>query len=619
MLKEDITFQEIVDERSLIPIASGIYIFKDKNSEVLYIGKAINLRNRLNNYITGSDDRENVKLLLPQIQFVQFIVTENDRQSIILEADFIRKFKPKYNIRLKDDKSSLYIKIDKNSQWPRLVTCRNKDDDSLYIGPFAFAYELRQLLEVIRKTIPLRTCTDQILRNRVRPCMEYEIGQCCAPCCLDVDKHEYDEYISEAIKILNGNNKEVRDSLQMQMENYSETLQYEKAATIRDRIDVLDTIASDKVLFSPSDSITYDVCSIIREGEMAEISILRIVNGRIAQSKSFGHKNVVDDTDELLYSFIFQYYMQIKEMPDQLVIGQSSDYQPELQEFLTEKKGRKVEVVVPQRGAKKRMLDLASYNARTGFNLRFREEERTNIALKDLCEALNLSQVPRVIDCVDISHIQGVATIGAVVRYVNGKWDKEKYRVYNLSCEGKPDDFAGMREVMQRHLTRNGEEGNLCDLYLIDGGPAQLSQVLKVREDLGLQSPEMAGIAKARRKYIGTEIDDKHERLFSEEYGKPVVLKEGTSLYRLVTTIRNEAHRFAITAHRKRRKNRQYKSSLEGIAGIGPARRKELLRVFGSIKSLKNADAEEIASRTSLNINLAQRVYDKLHINEFES
>lgn len=604
-----------------VPEQPGVYLMKAADGEVIYVGKAKMLRSRVRSYFSGGDERHSVQFLLDRIRSLETIVTEDERQALLLEADLIRKYKPRYNIRLKDDKAYLLVRVNWETEWPRLELVRSEEEDGAqYIGPFPFGYELRTMLELIKRAVPLRTCTDHTLRNRVRPCIEYQIKRCSGPCCLPVDREEYLHWVKQAIEMLQGKNSVVAEELQTEMERASEELRFEDAADIRDRLEVLERFKADntQVLFGDS---SQDAFGIYREGARVEVSLLMVRRGRLFESKSFGFDQAASPDEEIIGSILSQYYGAGPEIPQDVLLPIDTGDIDVRAELLSERRGKKVNLLVPKIGAKARLLALALSNAKENFQARFSEQDFSDVISRALAEELQLEEVPRVIECVDVSHFQGGSTVASVVSFKDGKPDKTRYRHFILTQEGKPDDFASMREVVTRHLSRGAEENTLPDLLVVDGGPAQLSQAIGVQKELGLQRPYIVGLAKKRidrvpyrahQKTLERARSRRPERIFRDKEKEPLVLPPESEALHLLERLRDEAHRFAISFHRKRRSKKVFESALENIQGVGPKRRKELLKTFGSIKGIENADPEDISSRCNVPIALSKRIVETL-------
>lgn len=602
-----------------LPDKPGVYIMRGESGEILYIGKAKHLRNRVRSYFSGSDDRRSVPFLLEQAITIETLVTEDERQAIILEADLIRKHKPHYNIRLKDDRAHIVVRIDESADWPRIELVRKvKEDGARYIGPFTFSYELRTLLEVMQRVIPLRTCSDRVLHNRVRPCLEHQIKRCCAPCCLPVDRLYYSGLLEQATSILQGNVEAVVASLEFDMAHASEELRFEDAAECRDRIQILRKIQQERSE-NKYGVESYDVFGIYREGGNAELSILQVRDGRLFDSKTFGFSNVQILDRDLLSSALIQFYRGDTFTPQTVLLPVQLEEVKALEEVLSERGEKKVYIEFPQRGPKRSLLELATTNAKENFEARFSQldkQERVMMALRD---QFDLIDAPRLVECVDVSHFQGGQTVGVVTCFRDLKPDKSRYRSFHLS-QDQPDDFASMHELVRRHLSRQAEENTVADLLVIDGGKAQLEMALRARAELGLEQPQIVSLAKKRletAQYRSVRSGKrKPERVYLEGVEVPVVLDPRSEVLQFLERLRDETHRSAVQFHRKTRSRRNFKSVLDDIPGIGPQRKELLLREFGSLERLKKASVEELIGRAKLPKPLAERVIRLLHSTE---
>ena len=599
---------------SRFPNSPGVYLMKDRQGSVIYVGKAKNLKSRVKSYFNGTDERYNVQYLLTHVRHIETISTVDERQAIFLEMDLIHKHKPRYNIRLKDDKAPFLVRIDMTADWPRLELVRRRfNGAATYIGPFPHTFELRALLEVIKNAIPLRSCPDRVLHNRVRPCLEYQIKRCLGPCCLEVDEKHYRALLEQAVAVLEGRNEEVAEQLRREMIKTSEELRFEDAAVIRDRLAIIERIKTDQNEVSYSKVEGLDAFGYYREGTSVEVSVVQVRYGRIAGGESYGFSDVIIEDRDVLEAVLEQFYDRGREIPEEIVLP--DELSEGLIDLLREKREGSLSCFVPQRGTKFRLLELALNNARENFFTRFAGNRHGDDACRALQKELQLEQVPRVIECVDISHFQGASTVASAVCFRDGAPDKNRYRHFHLSQQGKPDDFASMREVVMRHLSRQAEEGNLPDLLVVDGGPQQLVQALHVRAELGLSDLKIIGLAKKRSR--GTfsyrlertkRISAKPERVFMSPDEPPIILKPGSAELNLLEQIRDEAHRFAITFHRKIRSDNNFRSFLDGIPGIGPERKKAILRIYSSSKRVMGATPEELSAKCGLPINLAERV-----------
>lgn len=613
-----------------LPTKSGVYIMKDKSGGVLYIGKAKNIKARVSSYFKGGDGRYSVEFLVQLVADIETLITEDERQALVLESDLIKKFKPRYNVRLKDDKAYLVVRVDMAHEWPRIeVVRRIVDDGARYFGPFPFGYEIRTMLDIIKRTLLLRTCSDRVLRNRVRPCLEYQIKRCSAPCCIEVSKAQYLTWVEQAIAILEGKVEHVCDVLEGEMITASNNMRFEDAASLRDRIEILKKIANTKPRYAASAG-SRDGIGMVREGSRVEFSVLLVRHGRLCESKSYGFTDVNIPNDELLSAFLGQYYSDYARIPDEILLPFRVDDLDVRQEYLSDICDSSVVINVPKRGHKAKLVELAISNARENFNARFSgiENEQLLIALQ---RELGMAELPRTIECVDVSHLHGTDTVASVVVFQDGRSDKSRYRHFRLG-KHSGDDFAAMREVVKRHLLSLIEEGKQSDLFVVDGGPGQLAQAMRVRSELGLSAPFMIGLAKHRSVEFGLRVglknkrkfakvaksaelkpsEEKPERIYIEESLRPVVLNQHSDALLLLQRVRDEAHRFAVRFQRHTRAMSISKSALDSIQGVGHKRRRLLLREFKSISNIKNATVKELHEKCNIPTNLAERIIEKL-------
>ena len=594
------------------PRLPGVYLMKNRAGEVIYVGKAKDLRARVRTYFLGGDGRRQIAYLLQRVQAVEKIVTATEQQALVLERDLIAKYKPRYNIRLKDDSAFLSIRIDEHAAWPRLELVRTRENGGArYFGPYSFSYELRSMLEIIKRVVPLRTCADTVLYNRQRPCLEYQIKRCAGPCCLAADREQYRRWVRQAVSILEGRTDTLADELTAQMEKASAELRFEDAAALRDRLNVLTNFKAGAALVS-SRGEARDVFALYREERLAALSVIKVRGGRVADSSNFSFEEVAVEDAEVLEGALLQFYERGREVPEEIVVPIELINQSMISEALSAKRKAAVEIIVPERGIKARLLDLAQLNAREHFVAVFDAETRYKELARELAVKLRLKQVPRRIECVDISNLQGSDIVGALVSFYDGVADKSAYRTYTISQEGKADDFAAISEVVGRRLESGTRDGALPDLLLIDGGPGQLAMALEARDVLGVEL-EMAAIAKLRVEpdVRSAEITKKPERMYLEGEKAPLELAPADETTRFLQRVRDEVHRFVIGFHRRRRAGRVFRSVLDEIPGVGPERRARLLRTFGSLQHIAEASLEEVAKAGRMPKGLAARVLER--------
>jgi excinuclease ABC subunit C len=595
------------------PTLPGVYLMRDREGVVIYVGKAKDLRSRVRSYFNGADERAQIQFLMSRVLTIDTVLTDSEQHALALERDLIAQHKPRYNIKLKDDRSYLSIRIDMRSEWPRLQVVRKIErDGALYFGPYTFSHELRTLLDTVKRVVPLRTCADTVLRNRTRPCLEYQIKRCAGPCCLPVDPEQYRLWLKQAIAILEGKADNVERELLGLMERAAEGLRFEEAAAIRDRLDVLRNTGKVQQLASPQ-AEDRDVFALHEADGHAVLSVLRVRLGRMAESNNFSFPDVAIPAAEVLEGAITQFYQGGRDIPDELVLPFEFENLPMVLEGLSANRDRKVRAVVPERGLKARIMSLAALNAQQHFIATFQAEARYQTVARAFAALIQLRQVPRRIECLDISNLQGSDIVGAIVTFADGSPDKGAYKRYKISFQEKPDDFAAVHEVVTRRLTRGKEEGNLPDLMIIDGGPGQLRKAHEARDALGVEL-EIISLAKMRtvRDAFATEVESTQERIYRSPDEEPIQLQTGAEVTRFVQRIRDEAHRFVITFHRDRRSKRVFRSALDDIAGVGPERRGRLLRGFGTVEAMKAVPVAEIAKIGRMPLPLAQKILDKL-------
>lgn len=590
------------------PKEPGVYIMKDEVGTVIYVGKAKSLNTRIKSYFReAGDGRYQVKFLMKRVSDIEFILSATEEQAFILERDLINKYKPRYNIRLKDDKAYLSIRIDENAKWPRLeLTRKVLDDGAKYFGPYTSSYELRTLLDIINKSIPLRTCRDTVLKQRTRPCLEYQIKRCVAPCCLEVDRVEYDNLLKQAVKVLEGKSEELVQVLEEKMELASAELRFEDAANYRDRVEILKSFKNSTEFISTG-AEHRDVFAIYRDERFACLSVLNVRFGRIANNTNYVLKDLEVDDEAVIHASISQYYSDGKDLPEEVIVPLVPEEEELLLLSLKNIAKRKVEITVPKQGLKYRLLKLALLNAKEHYTNTFNIDDIRLACAKKLAKLLKLENIPRRIECIDISNFQGSDIVGAVVSYKDGVKEKDSYKRYKISFQDKPDDFKAIYEVVFRRLKQAFKDGDQPDLLLIDGGKGQLQAALKARDELGMVQ-DIASIAKIRKKDKKGKIVSKPERLFREGANEPIVLEANDALTNFVAGIRDEVHRFVITFHRTTRSKRVFSSELDSIPGIGPERKKRLLRIFKSVDNIKVQDAQTLATKAKMPLGLMEKV-----------
>ncbi|MCB9112509.1 MAG: excinuclease ABC subunit UvrC [Anaerolineales bacterium] len=605
-----------------LPAKPGCYLYHNAEGTIIYVGKAINLKNRVRSYFHADSSHDNkTRRLVRDIADIEWIVVGSELEALILEMNLIKKHRPKYNIRLKDDKRYPYIKIHWNDPYPKVtVTRQMMEDGSRYFGPYTSAWAVHQTLEVLRKIFPYLTCDREITGNDPRACLYYDIKLCTAPCIAAISQAGYRQMISDLMEFLSGHSEAIVQRLQDDMQKASDEMRFEKAAALRDQLKAMQTIIERQKIVFGSDYADSDVIAMAREDGEACVQIFFIRGGKLIGREYFILEGTEDTTDnQVMAEFVKQFYTEAATIPEQVMLPQEIEERIIIAQWLRSKRGgEKVELSVPKEGQPRDLVKMAAENATdTLQSLRSQwqaDSHRQEQALSDLQTYLKLPEPPNRIECYDVSHTQGVATVGAMVVFEQGVPAKRLYRRFNIDSTsiGKPDDFASMEEMLIRRFRRwKGSQeietgvgskkdesfSFLPDLIIIDGGKGQLSRIVKVLEDFDLTDKILVvGLAK------------QEEEIFFPHKSEPLLLPRHSQGLYLVQRIRDEAHRFGITAHRKKRTKLGLASQLDSIPGIGPTRRKALLKHFGSVDKIKEASIEELITVKGMNEAAAKNV-----------
>lgn len=598
-----------------IATTSGVYLMSDNVGRVLYVGKARNLRARLRNYVRGEDNRTHVQFLLRRVVRVETIVTDTEKEALILENTLIKKHKPRYNINLRDDKTYVSLRIDLREEFPAIqIVRRVRRDGASYFGPYSSASALKETLKELYRVFPLRHHRWSQCHRRERPCLFYQIDQCSAPCHGKISHDDYHTLVNAVIAFLSGRHDEVLTLLKQRMGTAATDMRFEEAARLRDQIRAIErTLEQQKVV--SSDNADLDVVGLHREGGEVEICLLFIRAGRLVGRRSYAVRWSLDE-DEMLAGFLQQYYGKDTVIPPTVLLPLLPASDEALQLWLSERRGKKVLLQVPKRGVRVELLALANKNANESYRERGDRREARSAILEDIQSKLGLNRLPLRMECYDISHVQGTHTVGSMVVVTDGEADKGAYRHFRIKTVVGSDDYASLHEVLSRRLRRGIDEDDLPDMLLIDGGKGQLSIVEDVINQLGLNGRlDLVSIAKSRvkRNVRGQAVERSEERFFRPGRKNPVVLRQGSPALFMLERLRDEAHRFAITHHRKLRTKTSLESELEQIPGIGPGRRKLLLKHCGSVNKIKQATLETLRQVPSLPENSAKAVYDYFH------
>ncbi len=641
-----------------LPAEPGCYLMKDRRGEVVYVGKAASLRARVRQYFDAGrgDDRIFVPLLDDLLGDIEVIVTRSEKEAVLLENELIKKHRPRFNVRLRDDKDFIVLRLDERHPYPRLEVRRAREKrvaGARTFGPYSSASSIRETLRIVNRHFQLRTCTDHVLDHRKRPCILFQIQRCPAPCVYDVPVEEYRQSVEDAVEFLEGRETELVERLRARMDEAAGAMRYEDAARLRDQLQAVErSLEKQRVLMA--DRADRDVVGLWREGPDLVVQVLSMRGGKLQESRSYPFREQEFPEDEILSSFLSLYYEQ-NPAPEEVLVPVEPAASDALADVLAERRGKRVRILTPQRGAKADLLEVAARNAEQGFRSWHEKDERREKAVEALVRSLHLVRPPRWIECYDISTFQGAVAVGSGVSMKDGEPDKANYRRYKVKGVAGQDDFAMLHEVITRRLRRAIGEGQFPELVVIDGGKGQLNAALAAAKDAGVStSPvtgipgapfvEMIGLAKSRlvdpslgaARVVGarsrrgraaavadaaetrdrgfvSELARSPERVFLPGRKDPVVLRQNSAELFLLARLRDEAHRFAITFHRKLRRERNFQSVLEEISGIGEGRKRALLRHFGSLRRVRDATVEEIAAVEGFGPRQAQAVHEFFH------
>lgn len=595
--------------REEFPRSPGVYLMLDARGQVIYVGKAKDLRARLGSYFRGKgDQRPLVRYLLKDLDKVEVMVTSTEKEALILENNLIKKHRPKYNVRFRDDKDYLHIRLDTNHPFPRLSLARRPPKDgALYFGPYASAHAARETVRLLQRHMGLRTCKDLQFKQAKRTCLNQQMGRCAGVCRGAVSQEEYSIRVQEAVLFLQGRSKELIKHLETRMRRASEELRFEEAARLRDQIREVERTIEAQRVEKPLGG-DQDVVGLHRVGMEGSVAVLRIKGGKLWERIGFPISPTPLEDAEVLASFLQQFYGSGRIPPPRILVPVPlKEHSAILEQWLGELSGSKVRIQVPLRGEARDLLEMALENAR----LAPRHTNGWAETARELVRRLGLRRPPTAIDAFDISNLGGQDAVGSAVRFVEGVPEPSMYRSYSIKRSSQPDDYAMMYEVIRRHILRKKEEGSLPDLILVDGGKGQLQVALSVLEDLGMRGPEVLALAKARGGENKKEVG--YDRVFVPGRKDPIPIGSGAAPLRVLQQLRDEAHRFAISRHKKRRSFRRLSSPLERIPGVGSVRRKSLLRHLGSLRRVMEATEEELARVPGISQKTARLIYQALH------
>ncbi len=593
-----------------LPAKPGIYIFKDKEGKVIYVGKANNLNNRVRSYLGApSSLSAKVRKLVSKIRDFEFIVTDSEQEALILECNMIKKYTPHYNISLKDNKTFPYLKININDDWPSVyVTRRVQKDGAKYFGPFASSGSVRKTLRLIEQIFPFRSCSKQIEGKDKRPCLDYYIHRCLGPCIGAVEKQEYHDVINEVILFLQGKQEIILRELNARMNAAATQLHFERAALLRDQIKAIEAVIEGQKIAAKLQG-EKDVIALAQNKEQTYVEILSVRNSKLIGQDHFIMEGTHGESPgQILTSFVKQYYASASHIPRLILLQHPVDEPAVLSKWLGQQRGGRVELQVPQRGAKRKLVDTATDNAAQRLVLAQAKEMKTEVitsGLRELKQKLRLPKMPRRIECYDVSNIKGTLAVSSMVVLEKGRPKPAHYRRFRIKTVLGADDYAMIQETLRRRFKRGLTGGStwalIPDLVLIDGGKGQLNAALELSKELGLDSIPIASLAK------------ENEDVFIPGHSKPVYIPKDSPALHILQRARDEAHRFAISYHRRLRRKEGITSALDYISGIGPRRKKALLKKFGSLEAIKDASLEELSQTQGITPALARKVKDFLN------
>ena len=609
---------QIDEELKKLPDKPGVYLMKDDTGHIIYVGKAINLKNRVRQYFQQSKNHSiKVKKMVQHIDSFEYIITRSEVEALVLECNLIKKYDPKYNIRLKDDKTYPYIKVNVQDAFPRMMVVRQmKKDGARYFGPYTNVAAMWEIVEIIKNTWPLRTCSRNLPRDigKERACLNCHIGKCKAPCEGKISQEEYREMINEVLDFLSGKYREVIKKLQQEMLKASEELQFEKAATLRDQIMAIEKIEQ-KQTATLSSMLDQDVIAFAKSPEDTLVQVYFVRQGKLVGREHFYLEDTEDEAiEEIFRDFLVQFYANATFVPKEIVIERKPSELEVLEHYLAEKRGGKVTITIPQKGDKHGLMELASKNAEVtlsqfGDHIK-KEQERTQGALEEIQNQVGLEKVPYRIEAYDISNTQGIQSVGGMVVFEGGKPKKSDYRKFKIKSIFGPNDYGSLEEVLERRINRMLTETlensftKMPDLILMDGGKGQVHVAEKVMNRHNLNIP-ICGMVK----------DDRHRTRGLLYQDEEVLLDPRSEGFKLVTRIQDEVHRFSIEYHKKLRSKAQVQSILDEIPGIGKERKKRLIQTFKSVEHLRQASLEEIEACEGIPKSIAQNIYQYFHRN----
>ncbi len=574
----------------------GVYLMKNAKSQVIYVGKAKNLKNRLKQYFaqSSSDTRAMIPFLIEQIDAIDTIVVPSEKEALLLENTLIKKHQPKFNAFLKDDKTFISLMINHTHPWPMLRLVRYKGtpkEQGLFFGPYTSAYAARQTYELLTRLFPLRQCSDEELKRRTRPCLLYDIKRCVAPCVQKCTPTEYDALVQKTIQFLKGQDRHILEELKAEMDLASEAQEYERAGALLQTIRQIEHVISSDTLIHKATGSNSDVLALYRQAEEIMLVQMLFREGKLIGSEHYPFSGILEEDEDLLSSFILQHYTKATALPQEILLPFPLKNAPLLSEILSEAHGKKILLATPQKGDKKALIRLAEENAKALFQQEKDQRQLKEKMLLDLQETLKLNRYPKKIVCFDTSHLYGKDAVAALITFIDGIKEKKETRLFRVKSSASAEDYTAMREVIHRYLIKAKQNDQLPDLIVVDGGKGQLNIALDLFKELDIASVDLIALTKEEGRH---DKGITKERIFLPQNRDPIHLNERSNLLFLLQQIRDETHRQALLFHQKRRTKRTLTSALDAVEGIGPIKRKRLLTHFGSVEQIRRASDEEL-------------------------
>jgi len=606
------TSELIQEQLRKLPDRPGVYLMKDAGGTIIYVGKAAILTNRVRSYFGSSTGLSPKTVqMVERVCDIDYFITNSEQEAMILELNLIKQYRPYFNVRLKDDKAFPYLKINVNEDWPRICIVRRwEKDGARYFGPFASAWSVRQTLKMIKSIFPTRSCSKLITGNAGAPCLDYHIKNCLGPCIGAVTREEYAAVIKEITLFLEGKEEDVIRELRGKMNVEAESMHYEKAALLRDQIQAVESVIEAQIIAARVKG-EQDIIAFVVENDQAYVQVFFVRNNKLIGRESFTLQGVrSEEPAQIMTSFVKQFYDSSPYVPPLILLQYPVEDKDFISVWLGERRGGRVSLEVPQRGSKKQLVDTVAENALQGLEQQkikqMSASGQVRLALTELRKELGLQESPKRIEGYDISNIQGTAAVGSMVVFEDGKPKPSSYRRFKIKTVPASNDFAMLQEVIRRRFKRSGDNNSavewtvMPDLVLVDGGKGQLNAVMEAMREIGVGDIPVAGLAK------------ENEEIYLPQKPDPLILPRNAPGLQLLQRLRDEAHRFAIGYHRKVHKRSTFTSALDSVTGIGPKRKRALLRRFGSVRAIQQAALEDLMSVAGMNRGLAERIKSSL-------